>query len=135
MQTAPNPYVPRVNSLLELDGLSVTDSQRMPHPSRLAQWEGFYEIDADKGVFRLTGAGLFERDPTVIAFRKAAGSASYHYADDSGKEWHLAKPYVAECQRLFDAAEDAVRAYLIRIKGDYMISLKFGDSRRASAGA
>lgn len=130
---APQAYVPRVNSLLGLDGLSVKDTQRMPSASRLKEWEGFYEIDADEGVFRLAGAGLLERDPTVIAFRKAAGSASYHHADDSGKEWHLARPYVEECQRLYDASEGSVRAYLLRIKGEYMISLKFGDSRRASA--
>jgi hypothetical protein len=135
MTATPKPYIPRVNSLIELDGLSVTNHERMPNPTTLKQWEGFYEIDAEAGVFRLAGAGLLERNATVIAFRKAAGFASYHHADDSGKEWHLAKPHVAECQRLFDASEGSVMAYLLRIKGEYMISLKTGDSSRASAGA
>jgi hypothetical protein len=117
-------YVPRVNSLLGLDCLSIRDEARAPYPWSLKRWEGLYGIDPEAEVYRLVGDGLLERESVVIAFRKAASSASYHYADDSAREWHLAKPYVAECQKLYDDAEEPLKSYLIRIKGDYMIALR-----------
>lgn len=45
--------------LKNLDGLSVKDAKNMPHPTKLSEWTrlGYYEIDADKGVFRLTKQG------------------------------------------------------------------------------
>lgn len=66
-------------------------------------------------------AHLFD---AVQPFMAAASSASYHNADDSGKEWHLAKPYQAECQRIFDEADEELRAALRSIKGEYMISIR-----------
>lgn len=60
----------------------------------------------------------------VRAFCKAAGSASYHHADDSGREWHLAKPHQAECQRIYDEGSDKLKARLRQIKGNYLITLK-----------
>jgi hypothetical protein len=117
-------YVPRVNSLLDLDCLSIHDKARAPYPETLKRWEGLYEIDPEAGVYRLAGDALLEREAVVIAFRKAASSASYHYADDSAREWHLAKSYKEECQKLYDDAEEPLKSYLMRIKGDYMVSLR-----------
>lgn len=44
----------RITNIAELDGLSIKDAARMPHPVELVRWSGLYEIDADMGVFRLT---------------------------------------------------------------------------------
>lgn len=43
----------RVSRLEDLEGLSVKDSERIPHPTLLSRWEGLYWIDADLGVFRV----------------------------------------------------------------------------------
>jgi hypothetical protein len=65
-----------------------------------------------------------DHHPTVLAFVEAANSASYHHADDSAREWHLAKPHERECQRLYDEADEAVKAHLRAIKGRFLISLR-----------
>jgi len=40
-----------------------------------------------------------EHKETVLdEFKKKASSASYHYADDSGKEWRLARGCVSICR-------------------------------------
>lgn len=46
-------------SLKNLDGMSVKDAANMPHPCDLKRWSdtGYYEIDANLGVFRLTAKG------------------------------------------------------------------------------
>lgn len=60
----------------------------------------------------------------IAEFRENASRASYHHADDSGKEWGLAKPYESRCQEIYDAAGDDLKAELKVIKGKYLISLK-----------
>lgn len=43
---------------------------------------------------------------TLIKFKRHASRASYHYADDSGKEWGLAKQDKDAALELFDANPD-----------------------------
>lgn len=43
----------RITKLKDLDGLSIKDTARMPHPCDLAKWEGRYTIDAERGIFRV----------------------------------------------------------------------------------
>lgn len=57
----------RITNIAELDGLSIKDADRMPHPVELARWSGLYEIDADMGVFRLT-----EKARAQISIKAAA---------------------------------------------------------------
>lgn len=47
----------RITDINELNGVSIKDTKRMPHPADLARWtrEGLYYIDADVGIFRVTG--------------------------------------------------------------------------------
>ena len=49
----------RIKSIKDLDGLSIRDAKRMPHPIELARWSAakLYTIDVDLGVFRLTDSG------------------------------------------------------------------------------
>ena len=42
-------------------------------------------------------------------FKTAASSASYHYADDSGGEWGIARQKKAECLRLYRKADYETR--------------------------
>ena len=37
----------------------------------------------------------------MLAFRQAGMDASFHFADDTGKEWELAYPLQAKCYTLF----------------------------------
>lgn len=60
----------------------------------------------------------------IAPFMVAAEKASYHHADDSGREWFMAKPYQAECQRIFDEASTELRDALRSIKGEYLISIR-----------
>lgn len=50
----------RIRDIRDLDGLSIRDAQRMPHPSDLGRWSeaGLFYIDTDLGVFRLTDRRL-----------------------------------------------------------------------------
>ena len=41
-----------------------------------------------------------EKQEILEQFKKAGLDAFYHYADDSGKEWHLAYPLVDKCMKL-----------------------------------
>lgn len=41
-----------------------------------------------------------EKQKILEEFKKAGLDASYHYADDTGKEWHLAYPLVDKCMKL-----------------------------------
>lgn len=45
---------PRVRHISDLDGMSIKDAARMPHPADLARWsaEGLFWIDTDAGLFR-----------------------------------------------------------------------------------
>jgi hypothetical protein len=43
----------RIRTLAELDGLSIKDAARIPHPVDLGKWTGRYWIDVDLGVFRV----------------------------------------------------------------------------------
>ena len=65
-------------------------------------------------------------DDLIEEFRDAAGHASFHHADDSGKEWGLAKPYEQRCQEIYDAADEALKSRLMAIKGNYLISIRTG---------
>ena len=40
-------------------------------------------------------------------FKKAGMSASYHYADNTGKEWGAAHKLERECLNMFDANPDS----------------------------
>jgi len=44
----------RITKLEDLDGLSIKDAARMPHPCDLVKWSGRYTIDLDLGVFRVS---------------------------------------------------------------------------------
>lgn len=46
-------------TLAEIDGLSIKDTKRMPHPADLSRWydAGFVRIDLDYDCFRLTPEG------------------------------------------------------------------------------
>ncbi len=65
-----------------------------------------------------------EQHPTIIAFRKEAGHASYHFADDSAREWGEAYAHQHECQRLYDEADETLREHMRAIRGSFLISLK-----------
>ena len=65
-------------------------------------------------------------DDLIQEFKDAASRASFHHADDSGKEWGLAKPYEQRCQEIYDAADEALKARLMAIKGKYLISIRRG---------
>lgn len=41
-----------------------------------------------------------EKKQILEEFKKAGLDASYHYADDTGKEWHFAYPLVSKCMKL-----------------------------------
>ena len=41
-----------------------------------------------------------EEQEILEEFKKAGLDASFHYADDTGKEWHLAYPLVDKCMKL-----------------------------------
>lgn len=41
-----------------------------------------------------------EEQEILEQFKKAGLDASFHYADDTGKEWHLAYPLVEKCMKL-----------------------------------
>ena len=41
-----------------------------------------------------------EKQEILEEFKTYGMDASYHYADDSGKEWHLAYPLVDKCMKL-----------------------------------
>ena len=41
-----------------------------------------------------------EKKQILEEFKKAGLDASFHYADDTGKEWHLAYPLVDKCMKL-----------------------------------
>lgn len=43
----------RITELRDLDGLSIKDAKRMPHPVDLKRWERQYEIDINLGVFKV----------------------------------------------------------------------------------
>ena len=45
----------RITRLADLDGLSIKDAKRMPHPTLLREWSdaGLYTIDVDLGVFKV----------------------------------------------------------------------------------
>lgn len=45
-------------------------------------------------------------DDTLIKFKRHASRASYHYADDSCKEWDLAKQDKDAALKLFDDNPD-----------------------------
>ena len=41
-----------------------------------------------------------EKKQILEEFKKAGLDASFHYADDTGKEWHFAYPLVEKCMKL-----------------------------------
>jgi len=45
----------RITKIEDLDGLSIKDAKRMPHPVDLCKWRelGLYWIDLDLSVFRV----------------------------------------------------------------------------------
>lgn len=115
---------------------------------RLAQIDGWQEaalpegpglrnerLDRDwptvdwEAAARDSGIGAFEDEAEVIEFREQASRASYHHADDSGREWSMAKPYQRRCQEIYDAASDDLKEHLEHVTGDYLISIK----RRSTA--
>lgn len=67
-------------------------------------------------------------------FRKAGNSASYHYADDSTREWHLARREEDKAMELFYANPDLERV-LRRIAKGFLWSLDIrleNDKRKQS---
>lgn len=52
-------------SLKDLDGLSLKEANKIPHAFYLSEWseKGFYYIDADLGVFKLTESGKYYAAP------------------------------------------------------------------------
>lgn len=66
----------------------------------------------------------FELDPRVIEFRDQATKASYHHADDTCKEWGLAKPYERRCQEIYDSVSGDLKDFLDKIKGGYLITIR-----------
>lgn len=73
-----------------------------------------------------TEAEMIIEDGLIQEFKDAAVHASFHHADDSGKEWGLAKPYEQRCQEIYDAADNALKDRLMAIKGNYLISIRTG---------
>lgn len=63
------------------------------------------------------------KDELIAEFKENASRASYHHADDSAAEWHLAIPYQNRCREIFAEADDAFKAELREIAGGYLISL------------
>jgi len=60
----------------------------------------------------------------IAEFRDNASKASYHHADDSGREWPQAKPYERRCQEIYDAADAETKAALAQIAKGYLIRLR-----------
>lgn len=63
-------------TLAELDGLSIKNVRRMPHPVELRDWadSNFYTIDLENDCFRLTDRGC-----------EAVKSARENYCAESGR--------------------------------------------------
>ena len=57
-------------------------------------------------------------DDTLIKFKRHASRASYHYADDSCKEWDLAKQDKDAALKLFDDNPDMQEEMREMAKGE-----------------
>ncbi len=60
---------------------------------------------------------------TLEDFKKAGMTASYHFADDTTKEWGLAKKEEAEALRIFDE-NPALQPEMREIAKGFLWSLK-----------
>lgn len=57
-------------------------------------------------------------------FKAAAAAASYHHADDSGREWGKARAYEDRCKEIWNDADDELKAEIrqaVKV-GSYLIS-------------
>ncbi len=70
----------------------------------------------------------------LVEFRERAASASYHHADDSCREWHLAKPHQARCNEIFEQGDDELKAEIRKIAGEYLISGRWQSATLARDG-
>ena len=61
---------------------------------------------------------------TLERFKELGEKASYHYADDSGKEWSLGNKAKLECLEIYDANPDLHNTMRAIAKG-FLWSLKF----------
>jgi hypothetical protein len=64
---------------------------------------------------------------TLEEFKQAAGNASYHYADDTCREWDLAEKYEHQCRRIFEEADEALKAEIRKVAGSYLIGRWWAD--------
>lgn len=53
-----------ITAIADLDGMSIKDASRMPHPTLLSEWQalGLYQIDTDLGVFRVDHEAVAAHD-------------------------------------------------------------------------
>ena len=55
--------------------------------------------------------------PNVEQFQKEASQASYHFANDSGKEWGFGYEHQRKAQAIYDAATEEERAAMRPLAG------------------
>lgn len=53
-----------------------------------------------------------DREQLIEDFCDNASKASYHFADDSGKEWNLAYKYQQICRDIYRNADDELKELL-----------------------
>ena len=71
------------------------------------------------------GVGGEEGEMDILEnFKELGEKASYHYADDSGKEWSLGNKAKLECLEIFDANPDLHNTMRAIAKG-FLWSLGF----------
>lgn len=58
----------------------------------------------------------------LAEFKENASNASYHHADDTGREWGEARAYEDRCKEIWNAADDGLKAEIRAIAGSYLIS-------------
>lgn len=68
----------------------------------------------------------------VQAFKRECSQASFHYADDTGREWHLGNTHNRLAQEIFDKASPEDQAEMWAEKGRYMVSIS--DTRAKAEG-
>ena len=60
----------------------------------------------------------------IDQFENECGIASYHFADDSGKEWGKGLEHSRLAQKIYDGASDEAKAIMEAVHKGYLNSLK-----------
>lgn len=72
-------------------------------------------------------------EDTLAEFKKLGMQASYHYADDSTKEWGLGRKNEAAALALFDDAEPELQTAMREISTGFLWSLNMARPKAGGA--